>query len=206
MSIPANFSAAPVRHLPRTLNPNAEQSIDVYGSAFYIKEAEYPVEIAFDDGDFMAWDLAIGVDFAKQGYAFKKVRVRNLAAASNRVEIYAGFFTLDDRRLNVVESRNGSAASKVPVGMTEVSHTFASPVAVQLLPLDYNRAEVWLAADTFGTAWFGTDEATMNGATGTADFRRVGLSFDGFTKLATKAPIWVRGNVGATVRAFVFSF
>lgn len=204
--IPSNFSSAPIRPLLRTLAANADESFDVFGSAFYVKEAEYPVEVAFDEGDFLPWDLAIGIDFARQGFAFKRVRIRNLSAAANRVEAYAGFFTIDDKRLNIVESRNGSPASQIPTGYTETEHTFASGAAVELLALDYSRVEVWLAADTFGTSWFGPTEVIMNGPSGTADFRRVGLSFDGFTKLRTKSAIWVRGNIGATVRAKVFTF
>lgn len=206
MSIPAIFSAPPIRHFTRKIPAGKEVTIDVYGSVLYVKEAEYSFLTAFDDSDFMPWDLAVGVDFTKFNYAFKKIRFKNTGSADSTIEIFAGFFDLSDRRLNIVESRNGSAASEVPTGFAELSHTFVSTAPVELVGLDYNRYEIWLAADTFGTAWFGADNATMAGGTGTADFRRVGLSFDGFTKLKTKAPVWIRGNVGATVRALVFTY
>jgi hypothetical protein len=198
---------APIRHFVRTISPGQTESIDVLGCAVVVKEAEYSLQLGFDDnGDFLDWDLAIGADFQKYGYTFKKLKIKNSGSASNRVEIYAGFFDLQDRRLNIVESRNGSAASEIPTGFSESSLTFVNTNAVQLVPIDYNRCEIWMTADTFGTAWFGADESTMNGASGTADFRRVGLSFDGFTKIKTKAPVWVRGNVGATVRYFLHTY
>lgn len=205
-ALSASPSAAPIRPFLRTLAPNAEETFNVYGESFYVKEAEYAVEIAFDDGDFITWDLAIGVSFGRVGYAFKKVRIRNTAAATNRVEAYGGFFELADHRLNIIESRNGSTASQVPSQAQEVSVTFANTDPVEILPLDYTRAEVWLAPSTFGTSWWGASAADLNGSTGSADWRRVGLDFSGFTKLNTRAPIFVKGNEGASVRAFVFKF
>lgn len=206
MSIPANFSTPPIRHFTRKIPAGGEVTIDVFGSVLVVKEAEYSLLIAFDDSDFLAWDLAIAVDFRAQGYAFKKVRFKNTGASDNTIEVYAGFFDLSDRRLNIVESRNGSAASDIPTGFAEYSYTFVDANAHELVGLDYNRCEIRMAAETFGTAWFGADEATMNGATGTADFRRIGLSFDGFTTLKTKAPVWVRGDVGATIYYFVSTY
>lgn len=205
-SIPTTFSAPPIRHFTTKIPAGQEVTIDVFGSVLVVKEAEYSLLTAFDDSDFMPWDLAIGVDFSKYGFTFKKVRLKNTGSADNQVEIFAGFFDLSDRRLNIVESRNGSAASDIPTGMSEASYTFVDTNAHELVGLDYNRCEIWLATDTFGTSYFGADEATMNGASGTASFRQIGLSFDGFTKLKTKAPVWVRGNVGAVVRYFVFSY
>jgi hypothetical protein len=207
MTPPPQFFNAPLRHYSRTLGASEETTFDALGSAFYLKEAEYPVEIAFDDGPFMLWDLAIEVNFSRWNFSFKKVRVKNTVAAENRIELYAGFMDLNDRRLNVVESRNGSAAAQVPPLFTEVAHTFdGSGLAVQLVPLDYGRAEIWLFPEPFGSVWFGPTEAIMNGGTATNAARQIGLSLDGCTKLRTKAPVWVRGASGSTVRALVFSF
>lgn len=207
--IPSTFTTPPVRFFKRTIPAGQTAQFDVFGAVCVVKECEYQPEIAFDDGDFMPWDLALSIDFQKYGFTFNKVRIRNPLAVSNTVEIFVGFFDLADRRLNIVEGRNGSAASEVPLAFSEMAHTFTASdagEAVMFDGTDYNRAEIWLVAETFGTVWFGADEATMNGVTAEADFRRVGLAIDGFTKLKTKAPVWIRGNEGATVRAFVFSF
>lgn len=209
MSFP-NFTQpgapAPIRHIQVKVPAGQSVSVNVYGAAFFIKEAEYSVLVAIDDSDFMPWDLAISADFAKYGYAFKKLSFKSTGANDNTIELYAGFVEVGDRRLNIVESRNGSAASEIPTGFVEISHTFADANPFEFAALDYNRCEIWLTADTFGTVWFGDSSATMAGASGTADFRRVGLSFDGFTKIKTKSSIWTRGNVGATVRGFVFTY
>lgn len=184
---------------------------DIYewpGVMLISKEADYPFQVSFDDGEWNDFDLAMKAN-CPPGLSFKRVKVRNLGPAPSELAFLVGNMNITDGRLAVSENRNGSAASFTPPALTELEVTeglFDVVVDewVELVPYDANREEIWLSTDSATAAYWGlsaTDDISPAR-------NLVPVGGEGrWTKLKTKAAIYVRHTEAAkTITALVFSF
>lgn len=194
--IPPGFQ--PVQLAAKGTN-DSTQRFPLGGTYLYLYEADYEVECSLDNGEWFPLELGKGIE-VKNGLEFSSFRLRNLAAVVNNLKvIYATNCVYVDNTINVVERRNGSAASFVPGGLIEVAPLVMDGTPQRLLEYDANRAESWLWTD--GLAYWGPDNTVA-----AAPFCAIGGSLDGFTRIPAKAEIWVIGDAGVNVGARVISF
>lgn len=203
--LPSSLALAsfiPPRELPFNIEGGKEKTLPVEASYFYVKEANYSnFDFKLDLGDWISSDLATGHNCGGWG-TFRQISFRNRNVAALELIVIVGFGDPIDNRLNLIASRDGTAASMVPPTIEEEGITLADAAAVELLPADPNRKEAWLWTDEASSnAWWGVDNAV-----GTEDFRRIGQSIDGFTKIPAKCAVWVRASAGVKIGAQVFKF
>ncbi|MFA6287749.1 MAG: hypothetical protein WC661_10240 [Opitutaceae bacterium] len=187
------------KFLELVLLANEVRPIPIEGNYLYMSEADYEIHCSLDNDEFFPMELANGIE-GFNGGIFQSVKLKNMAAVANKFRlIYATNCRYIDKRQNVIERRNGSAASFVPGGLIEVPPLLMDGTPQMLVDYDANHAERWLWTD--GLAYWGPDNTVS-----AAPFCQIGASLDGFTKIPTKAPIWVIGDPGVNVGARVISF
>lgn len=177
------------------------------GSRIYIVEASHDkFELLLNDKVRVKGRLARGYRFPV-GQSVKKVQVFNLhpsSALSLRFEV--GDMDPIDNGLNVyteqitpiVRQENPSSFAVVSIACTGIANS------LQLLPTDCDRAHALLFTSAAGEAYYGPDATTTWPA---VDGNRVGQTLDNSaTRYASCAPLFVRGPVGTTVYAYVFSY
>lgn len=188
------------------------QRIQIPGNFFTVKEADWDFQISFGGGQ--AGNFSVGLTAqAPDGAQFTYCEITNTAAEPLNIELWFGLVRIWDNRLNIVESRNGSAVSQVPVTITN-HKAFADPIIgtwALFLPADPNRAEVWLWTDAVTTAYWCADATAENVAPeyGLVEFNNIvsTADFAGFVKLKTKSAIYIRPTeAGTYIRARVFCF
>jgi hypothetical protein len=192
--------------------PTGESSafqVEAPGTYLRVKEADYPFEISFDDGDWLPFDVGMTANTTTAA-RFQRFKVRhNAPTDSEFVFLIGDGVTVDDGRLTISESRNGSAASMIPPNLNEtVSTVGVSGVVVdtwiELAPYDAGRAEIWLYTDAASLAFWGlsgtaTESAARNIKAATGEGRWV--------KLRTKAAIWIKHKeAGKSVTALTFAY
>jgi len=174
------------------------------------KEADYPFEIAFDDDEWLPWDLAMNGEVEPGDVGFKKIRVRNLGPGQSSLVFLVGSMRVTDGRLAISENRNGAAASYTPPNAIETVTTegvggFAVGSWKMLLPYDANRELVKLTTDAVTASYYGF----VGGAEILNPARNlVARTGEGrWTELRTKAAIWVRHTeAGKTITAHTFGY
>jgi hypothetical protein len=185
--------------------------MDVYewpGVMLISKEADYPFQVAFDDGEWNDFDLAMKAECAA-GLSFKRVKIRNLGPGTSELVFLVGNMRITDGRLAVSENRNGAAASFTPPALNEVVSTEGAggvviDTWVQLVPYDANREEIWITTDAVTAAYYGLSAiATLSPARNLVPVAGEGR----WTKLKTKAAIYVRHTEATkSITALVFSY
>lgn len=197
----------------RTVAANGIQTIQAVGNFYYLVEADYVLEIKTDVSSFKLHDVGTGErfpDYVDEGItkkvAFGSLEIRNPNNVECEFEIVVGFSEYIDNRLNVVERRNGSAASTVPPILTEYRFEFTGSnenTWQKFLDSNPNRSHVWLADNGSAAYWAGAD--ITGSASETANFRVI--PDDGnFVKLDYKGEVWIRGANGAEITALEFTF
>jgi hypothetical protein len=84
-----------------------EQQVNVTGSMFICKEASYPFEMSFNDGQFFQFDQGLTFDIAPDLFtrlAFRCLQDQGVptAPAPTALEFYCGNAQIVDSRLNIV--------------------------------------------------------------------------------------------------------
>lgn len=112
--LPANVpSGSKLGKLTRTLEAGQEFTFRADMRFFYFSEASFGFEVMIDDGPPLPFNLALGYECAP-GEALTSITIRNTLTVASTFVLFYGRGRLIDQRLNVLESRNGSAASLVP--------------------------------------------------------------------------------------------
>lgn len=134
-------SGSKLNKLQRTLAAGGEHTLMADCHFVYFVEASFGVEVSFDSGPFIPMNLALGYK-APSGEVITSITIRNTLTKDTSFLIFYGRGEIIDQRLNVLESRNGSAASLVPNGVL-VSSSFTVPVGDNvIIPANPNRKNV----------------------------------------------------------------
>lgn len=189
--------------------PGGEFPITCTGSNFfYTKDASHPnFALVLNDDVKVSGRLALGHIFP-EGVTVDKIRVLNLDASRElTVTIVTGKGRPIDEGLNVyteqvtptVRTERPSSFSKVEVVCTGLAN------ALPLLPLDCARGFALLFVSAGGEAYYGP--SGVAGDWPAVDGNRVGQTLDNSaTRYESCAACFVKGGVGVTVYAYVFSF
>lgn len=176
------------------------------GNYFYVSEASHgSFYLVLNDRVTLRGRLALGHVFP-ENESIVKIEVRNTDATRPlTLRFQVGKGRPLDNGLNVyteqitpvVRQENPSNFAVVTLVCTGLGN------ALELVAQDCERAELRMFTNDVGTAFYGpTNDATWP----TVNGNQVGLTLEGATKLRTCAPIYVRGEVGTTVYAHVFSY
>jgi hypothetical protein len=187
-------------------------AVEAPGNYLLTKEADFPFEIAFDDGDWVPFDVGMEVSSptGPTQRRWERFKVRHAGpSAAEFVFIIGDGVNVRDGRLTISESRNGSAASFVPpLCLETVSTVGVSGVVVDtwinIAPYDAGREEIWLYTDAAALAYWGL----ASGATESPARNIKAATVDGrWVKLRTKASIWIKHKeAGKSVTALTFAY
>lgn len=147
----------PFQALKVSVPANEELLFPAPGNFLQVKEADFSFELGLDDGQLMPWDVGMGLQCDPLD-SFQIIRIRNTGPTTSNFQIIYGRGTVIDDRLNIVESRNGSAASNTPPGLTEyisAADVVGLDTWALLVPYDENRVSVDLMTDAASIAYFG---------------------------------------------------
>lgn len=177
------------------------------GNYFYISAASHPnFRLLLNDSTKLKGRLARGYLFPENEQV-EKVEVINLSATQPLTLTFEiGRGRPLDEGLNVyTEQVTPTVRPEVPSVFAAVASVactgLANPLPV-LATTDCLRSEIRLFTNDGGVAYYGpTPDTTWP----TCDGNQVGASLDGHTRLNTCAPVYVRGNSGTTVYAYVFT-
>lgn len=201
----ANITVGPAGSL------NELGMVDMPGNYLRCKEADWPFEISFDDGDWLPFDVGMEAKAdAGSDARFQRFKIRHPGpSAGEFVFLVGNRVSIGDGRLTISEARNGSAASYVAPILAETVSTVGVAGAVvdswiQLLPYDANREEAWISTDAETAAYWGLSAA----ATESASRNLKPTAAEGrWLKLRTKAAIFIRHKeAGKSVTALTFSY
>jgi hypothetical protein len=187
----------------------ASENMEAGGSTYIrAKEADYPFEISFDDGDWIPFDIGMDVR-AEYGspVKFDRFKIRHFGPSAGRFDFVVGKQVIvGDGRLTISESRNGAAASYTPPNVAEVTHTAGTlDTWIELLPYEAGREEVWIWTNAVTSAFY---SLTGDTASESPSRNLVPVSGEGrWTKIRTKAPVHIMHKEAAkTVTALSFSY
>lgn len=143
-------------------------------------------------------DLGVGAGIGSED-EFDGFEIVNRTAAEISVRVYVGFLEYKDSRQLTTQTDPNFAT---PVSVTSDVELIANGAAQLLLAADNNRGEVWLWTDEpANLAWWAESAARLAAP---QDFQKIGMNLDGFTKLKTKAAIYVYALAGVKIGAVVF--
>ena len=186
-------------------------TVESPGTYLLTKEADFPFEIAFDDLDWIPFDVGMEISAPSGGKTrFERFKIRHAGpSAGEFVFIIGDGVTVRDGRLTISESRNGSAASFVPpLCLETVSTVGVSGVVVDtwynIAPYDAGREEIWLYTDAAALAYWG-----LTGTDAEKPHRNIkpAAGEGRWVKLRTKASIWIKHKeAGKSVTALTFAY
>lgn len=139
-------SGSKITPISRTLAPGEEFPFKVDCRFFYFLESSYGFQVKIDDGPFLPLGLATGYR-CEDGEAIQTLTIKNTLDKENSFVLIVGRGQFIDLRQNVLENRNGSAASLTPNGLTEsvnVTVPYGEEVAV---PANPNRKSAFIRVD-----------------------------------------------------------
>lgn len=187
------------------------QPVEAPGNYFRCVEADYPFEISFDNSPWAKMDVGMDIrDTSGKPIRFQRFAIRHFGAGiGNFIFNVAENMTMNDGRLTISESRNGSAASYTPPNIAEVVSTegvggAVTGVWIELLPYEAGREEVWLTTDAAAAAHWNFEDA--GGLTAARNlFPTAGEGR--WLKLRTKSAIYCRhSEAGKSVTALSFTY
>lgn len=131
-----------INRLKRTLAAGEDFTFQADCRFFYFQEAGYGFEIYIEDGPPLDFNLALGYE-CEVGEVITNIRIKNTLTVAASFNLVFGRGRLIDQRLNVLENRNGSAASLTPNGTVQSSSTVGS-VGVVNIPANPNRKKAYI--------------------------------------------------------------
>lgn len=184
-----------------------EQHFTAPGIALRFKEADFGFELSLDNGPFVPFDVGMDI-VCFPGDSFKTIGIKNTGPTKANYIVLYGKVKVGDSRLNIVESRNGSAASNTAVATAEFisnADDQALNTWVPIAPYDANRTEIWLWTDAAVSAFWDFEGGVKVPVAARDLFLTPGPKQ--WLKLETKSAIYVRHTeAGKKVIAQVFTF
>lgn len=168
--------------------------IQITGRFIYPKEANYSnFDIKFDNGDWVPSDLAFGFKVPAYMEPFKEIQIRNNSAETLIITLIIGEVDVIDRRVNLIESRNGSAASMIPNAINLIGTTAGTNTPFQI-PASQSRALLLIQSTEPDSAHsFSLYTASAGDLIGTYSQMPVGSAANagGPVQLKIKAEVWL---------------
>lgn len=203
------MSFLPPKVITGTLAVGASRSYDGPGSFARLVETTGALRIGFDLGAPMP-NCQVGQAFkTRPSESFSRVTIENPETAAGPVT-----FTMVVGDVEIIDDRvHISTATVMPVSQSDPNfavgatmdtslETNAAAAGVLLVPADATRREVWLWTDeATNQAWFAESVARLAAPLA---FQQIGMTLEGFTKLRTKAAIYVKAANGVKVGAISF--
>lgn len=181
-----------------SLGANLGRAFPVTARHLYVVSTPKKIRVKLNGGGWCDCATGTGLSVA-EGSFFDGIEVENHNAEEIQIEIYAGFAEFkDSRQMTAQVDPNFASPAKID-GSGEI---IASGAPEMLLAADGDRGEVWLWTDSpANLAWWAESAARLAAP---QDFQKIGMNLEGFTKLSTKAAIWVYALAGVKIGAIVF--
>lgn len=149
-----------LRKYNRTIPAGGELSVNTDSQFFYILESAYEFEVSVNGGEFIPMSVGLGYN-APLGTFIENITLRNTLDVDCAVRIVHGRGSMSDMRLNVIESRNGSAASLVPNGNSNGTFNAIDGVTTLIKPANPNAKDVYLSFEFAGGMLAAMNEITI---------------------------------------------
>ena len=179
------------RRVQGTIAAGKMESYSGYSNTFYIISTTGQLRIKTNTGISAIYDGKKGVK-TYEGNPFDLLEVFNETANPITFDLFYGFGEFIDN-----STANAQSSDTVSSNLAIV----ATGVPQLLVDSDAARAEIWLWTDeTNNLAWWAESAARLASP---ANYQKIGQNLDGFTKLKTKAPIWVVAAAGVNIGGII---
>ena len=179
------------RRVQNTIAAGQTLSFSGYSNTFYIISTTGQLRIKTNTGISALYDGKKGVK-TYEGNPFDVLEVSNETTQAITFDLFYGFGEFIDN-----SNTNTGATDTVSTNLAIV----ATGVPQLLADSDASRSEIWLWTDeTNNLAWWAESAARLASP---ANYQKIGQNLDGFTKLKTKAQIWVVAAAGVNIGGIV---
>jgi len=179
------------RRVQNTIAAGQTLSFSGYSNTFYIISTTGQLRIKTNTGISALYDGKKGVK-TYEGNPFDVLEVSNETTQAITFDLFYGFGEFIDN-----SNTNTGATDTVSTNLAIV----ATGVPQLLADSDASRSEIWLWTDeTNNLAWWAESAARLASP---ANYQKIGQNLDGFTKLKTKAPIWVVAAAGVNIGGII---
>lgn len=139
--------ASPLQRITRTIAAGDFYNFATDSEFFYFLESSYGLTVSFNNGPDIPFSVALGYRISKaeidRGLFIKIITIKNPLTVPLTFDLVIGRGELIDQRLNVLENRNGSAASLIPNDVAVVVGDVSIPSGgFSIIPANPNRYSV----------------------------------------------------------------